>query len=70
MKNARKVGGGYSPETQLKIDEYQKELYNMAPQFQKLQEILAFFNKFSDFFFQNLMSIQNRPKLIYNISLQ
>ena len=38
MKNARKVGGGYSRETQLKIDELQEELDNMAPQFQKLQE--------------------------------
>lgn len=38
MKNARKVGGGYSPETQLKIYELQEELDEMDPQFQKLQE--------------------------------
>jgi hypothetical protein len=38
MKNARKVGGGYSLETQLKIDELQEELDKMATQFQKLQE--------------------------------
>jgi len=38
MKNARKVGGGYSFETEYKIYLLQEELDEMAPQFQQLQE--------------------------------